>query len=181
MNAADKPLPASIRPIRAADLEEFRACLDRVARERVHIAFTAAPKVQQAQFFLGNMLKRALPFVVAECPIDGIVGWCDIYVETEDELRPGYSHVGRLGMGLDVKFRGLGLGSAMLRVALDLARSTRIERVELQVYASNEPAIALYRKFGFETEGVRRRARKLDGRYDDVVMMARLRPPQMQD
>ncbi len=181
MSAVVAALPAAIRAIRDSDLEGFCACLDRVARERVHIAFTAAPKVQQAQFFLAKMLQRGLPFVVAECPIDGIVGWCDIYVEPEDELRPGYSHVGRLGMGLDMNFRGLGLGSAMLRSALDLARATHIERVELQVYASNAPAIALYRKFGFETEGVRRRARKLDGRYEDVVMMARLRPPQMQD
>jgi RimJ/RimL family protein N-acetyltransferase len=170
---------ALIRPIRLEDLEGYLACLDRVARERIYIAFTAAPSAEQAQYFLNQMIKRQLPFVVAED--DGsIAGWCDIYVEAENEHRPGFSHVGRLGMGLDSEYRRQGLGDAMLRAVLDQAGGCGIERVELQVYASNEPAIALYRKFGFETEGMLRRARKIDGRYDDIVLMARLRPPQSQ-
>jgi len=171
--------PTVIRPIGPEDVEGYRACLDRVARERVFLAFTEAPTAEQAKFFVTSMLRRGLPFVVAEDD-EGIVGWCDIYVEPDSQHRPGFSHLGRLGMGLDQEYRRQGLGEALLRAALDAAQETGIERVELQVYATNEPAIALYRKFGFETEGVRRRARKLDNRYDDIVMMARLRPPRNQ-
>ena len=40
--------------------------------------------------------------------------------------------------------------------------------------ASNTAAIALYRALGFVTEGTKRRARKLDGEYDDNVVMALL-------
>ena len=36
----------------------------------------------------------------------------------------------------------------------------------------NLAAIALYEKFGFESEGVQRNAFKVDGRYHDLVMMA---------
>jgi hypothetical protein len=46
------------------------------------------------------------------------------------------------------------------------------ERIELEVFASNARALALYDKLGFVREGVRRRARKLGGEYDDVVLMA---------
>ena len=53
-------------------------------------------------------------------------------------------------------------------------RRRRIEKIELQVYASNRPARALYRKFGFAQEGRRIRARKLDGKYDDVILMGKL-------
>ena len=42
-----------------------------------------------------------------------------------------------------------------------------MERVDLEVFASNEAAIALYPKFGFVVEGMKKRARKLDGKYDD--------------
>jgi RimJ/RimL family protein N-acetyltransferase len=42
------------------------------------------------------------------------------------------------------------------------------------VWASNANAIALYRKLGFVEEGVRRRARLLDDRYEDSVEMALL-------
>ncbi len=40
------------------------------------------------------------------------------------------------------------------------------------MYASNGPAVALYEKIGFKREGVKRKARFLDGRYDDVIQMA---------
>ena len=42
------------------------------------------------------------------------------------------------------------------------------------MFASNERAIALYRALGFVIEGIKRRARKLDGQYEDNVFMALL-------
>ena len=52
-----------------------------------------------------------------------------------------------------------------------------MERVELEVLASNLPAISVYEKLGFQRKGVKRRARKLDGVYDDNVIMALLSVP----
>ena len=49
-------------------------------------------------------------------------------------------------------------------------------RLELTVYADNLPAIALYRKFGFEVEGTHRAYAMRDGRYVDALCMARLHP-----
>ena len=49
-----------------------------------------------------------------------------------------------------------------------------IERVELTVYVSNKRAIRLYESVGFVREGVKRKGRKLDGVYEDVLMMAKL-------
>jgi hypothetical protein len=48
------------------------------------------------------------------------------------------------------------------------------ERIELDVFASNVRARALYEQVGFVEEGVRRRACQLDGQYDDDVIMALL-------
>jgi RimJ/RimL family protein N-acetyltransferase len=42
------------------------------------------------------------------------------------------------------------------------------------VFASNTRAFALYERLGFVREGLKRRARKLDGGYDDDVLMALL-------
>jgi RimJ/RimL family protein N-acetyltransferase len=47
-----------------------------------------------------------------------------------------------------------------------------LERIELGVFASNIPAIKLYEKAGFVVEGVKKKARKLDGVYDDMIQMA---------
>jgi len=61
---------------------------------------------------------------------------------------------------------------ARLRAALNHAGNIGLERVELEVFASNHAAIRLYENLGFEVEGTLRRACKLDGNYDDLLRMA---------
>jgi len=46
-----------------------------------------------------------------------------------------------------------------------------VERVELEVYASNAHARHLYETFGFIVESHKTRARKLDGVDDDIIGM----------
>lgn len=53
-------------------------------------------------------------------------------------------------------FRGRGIGSALLDRILDAAVDARIRTVFLEVRASNEVAISLYRTRGFRHVGVRR-------------------------
>ncbi|MNE93505.1 putative acetyltransferase YhhY [compost metagenome] len=65
----------------------------------------------------------------------------------------------------------------MLATVLDLADNwMNVQRVELSVYADNDAAIGLYRKFGFETEGLFRQYAVRDGQLVDALSMARLRP-----
>jgi ribosomal protein S18 acetylase RimI-like enzyme len=97
-----------------------------------------------------------------------IVGWADV-------RRPpweGMHHVGVLGMGLLPTHRARGVGRQLLRAVLEAAVQAGMSRVELEVFASNGPAVALYRAMGFEGEGRKRGARVLDGRVDDLLVMA---------
>jgi RimJ/RimL family protein N-acetyltransferase len=55
-----------------------------------------------------------------------------------------------------------------------VARDRSLERVELDVYASNVTAIRLYEKFKFQVVGRKRKARKLDASYEDTIVMALL-------
>ena len=70
--------------------------------------------------------------------------------------------------------RGRGLGRALLERTFEAARRSGILRVELEVYATNTKAITLYERCGFQHEGLRGRARLLDGDTDDIVEMALL-------
>ncbi|RON52611.1 GNAT family N-acetyltransferase [Pseudomonas frederiksbergensis] len=86
------------------------------------------------------------------------------------------SHAGSIGMGVAVEWQGKGVGSKLLATALDVADNwMNLRRVELSVYADNEAAIALYRKFGFEDEGLFRDYAVRDGVLVDTLSMARLR------
>jgi len=163
--SADSPI--SVAPIAEDHIEGFRRCLDSVARERIHLGFLEAPSPERVAEFVRSNIVNGLPQFVAVRGGD-VVGWCDI----SPEDLPGFTHCGRLGMGVRKDQRRKGLGRRLLAAALERARAIGLERVELEVYASNLPAIALYRQAGFSVEGTKKKARKLDGKYDDVVCMA---------
>jgi putative acetyltransferase len=86
-------------------------------------------------------------------------------------------HVGGVGMSVHDDFHRRGIGSALMAALIDVADNwLDLKRLELTVYVDNAPAIALYRKFGFEVEGTRRHDAFRDGKYVDSYEMARLRP-----
>jgi len=73
-------------------------------------------------------------------------------------------------------WQGKGVGSALMRAAVDLAdKWLNLSRLELDVYTDNEPAIRLYKKFGFGVEGTLMNFAFRDGQYVNAFLMARLR------
>lgn len=85
-------------------------------------------------------------------------------------------HTASIGMAVHDAFAGRGVGSAMMAAVVDMAdRWWNIKRLELNVYADNGRAIALYERFGFEREGLLRAYAWRDGAYVDSLAMARLR------
>jgi len=86
-------------------------------------------------------------------------------------------HAMSIGMSVAREVQRQGVGTALMQALCDYAdRWIAALRLELTVYANNEPAIALYRKFGFEMEGRHRAYALRDGVYVDALAMARLNP-----
>jgi len=100
---------------------------------------------------------------------DNVVG--NIHVEAS---RFGF---GELGMNVAREWRGRGVGSALLRAAIERAREQGLHKLSLEVWPHNEAALALYRKFGFVEEGRRvEHYRRASGElWDAIVMGLRLR------
>lgn len=85
------------------------------------------------------------------------------------------AHSASIGMGVRDDYHGQGIGSKLLEALLDAADNwLNIRRVELTVYTDNAAAIGLYRKFGFEDEGVLRDYAYRNGAFADVLTMARI-------
>ena len=161
---------SEFRIIEIADehIDGFHRCVGVVARERRYIGLTDAPPIEGTRAFVQSVRDaRGAHFVVIDDARE-VVGWCDISRPTIE----GFIHSGRLGMGLLPHVRGQGLGRRLAQATIDAARARGVERVELEVFATNVRAIRLYERLGFVHEGVRLRARKLDGEYEDNVMMA---------
>ncbi|MCK4343556.1 MAG: GNAT family N-acetyltransferase [Phycisphaerae bacterium] len=69
--------------------------------------------------------------------------------------------------------RGRGYGTEATRLFLDYAFQTlNLNRVELEVFSTNEAGLRAYEKAGFVREGVQREQRFIDGRYVDQVLFS---------
>ena len=163
---------SSVRIVPTAErhIPGLHAALDQVAKERRYLAFLAAPPLAATREFSRALTSGAGVQVVAVTEDERVVGWCDI-VRVPME---GFNHTGRLGMGLLAPYRGQGIGRRLATAAIDAAQAAGMTRIELEVLATNLNAIHLYGKLGFVREGVKRRARYLDGAWEDNVLMALL-------
>lgn len=158
----------TIRPIQSVDADGFREALDSVCRERRYLARSEAPPPESVRKFVEANIQAGHPQFVAES--DGkIVGWCDTL---PDPKNFGRDHIAVLGMGVVREWRGQKIGRGLIEAVINATRlRPGLEKIELVVRASNTRALALYRKFGFETEGVKKRGLLADGHYDDLVLM----------
>ena len=156
-----------VRSISEEYFEGFHACLDSVARERHYLALVKAPPLESTKEFLRLDAEKGVIRKIA-IKHGEVIGWCDISPGRNE----GFTHSGRLAMGVCKKYRGVGIGKKLLRDAIADARNMGLERIELEVYPSNIPALSLYEKQGFVREGVKLKGRKLDGVYEDIIEMA---------
>lgn len=105
-------------------------------------------------------------YFVAEC--DGIV--CG-YVGIHTVLDEGYI----TNIAVDLNFRRQGIASKLLETLI--AKMGELTFITLEVRVSNNPAIALYKSFGFEEVGVRK------GYYtkpsEDALLMTKFREKQV--
>lgn len=158
-----------IRPTTPADAEALQALVGAVALERRYLGATQPFTVEQTRGYIAHVREGNGVALVA---VQGnrLLGWVDIMQGEYEGLR----HWGRLGMGVAPDARGRGIGSTLLREALRLGMA-RFDRIELEVFASNTRAHALYLRLGFVEEGRRRRARVIDGTVDDILILGLLR------
>jgi L-phenylalanine/L-methionine N-acetyltransferase len=87
------------------------------------------------------------------------------------------SHIGYLGgVAIHLDFGGKGLGAEMLKEILEFGQESGFLRIELSTATTNDKAIRLYEKMGFEKEGVLRNYTflKSENRFLDEMMMAYL-------
>lgn len=81
-------------------------------------------------------------------------------------------HTAVIGMGILKEWRNKGLGTALLKLAIEWSKENSIlELLWLQVYTVNELGLGLYRKVGFVENGIMKNFFKQDGKYFDNLTM----------
>jgi ribosomal protein S18 acetylase RimI-like enzyme len=159
-----------LTPLDESHFDRLHHLFDSVCRERRFLAFSqAGPKEQTFAYYRNIVDAGHIHFVALQG--DELIGWCDV-LPLIGQMR---AHAAVLGMAVSAGHRGRGIGRQLITTALAEADRRGFGRVELTVHAENHNAQALYRRVGFELEGVLRRGWCLDGQCWDVQLMARLR------
>lgn len=106
-------------------------------------------------------------FFVA-CVDKRIVG----YLIVQNEKPQRIAHRANIVIGVHSESRGQGVGNALFTHVMAWAQQVGLHRLDLTVIASNEVAVHLYKKMGFEIEGVKRHSLCIDGQYVDEYFMS---------
>jgi RimJ/RimL family protein N-acetyltransferase len=157
--------------LRPATIDDAPRIVAHLARVAASDAFFRLPPealtVEHEEAFIRAVRPEAYLYLLA---VDGddVVG--TLYLATGDA--PEIRHVASLAIALSPEARGRGVATRMMAEAILWAKDHGIKKIILNVISLNEPALRLYRRFGFVEEGRRQRMFRLGDRYADEVLLS---------
>ena len=128
------------------------------------------PTLEEEVSWVRSLVEHESSHLWVACEGAAVVGLLDF----QGHRHPQMAHGGILGTSLLEAYRGRGLGKELMQTLIGWAtRHPRLRRIELEVFSSNAHAIHFYTRQGFVREGARRQAVEVEGRWCDIVLMAR--------
>lgn len=119
----------------------------------------SAPVVGDFEQVTHSRIGEIISFVIEEKgQVVGVLQWRSLGEEAEI-----------LELAVDLKHRRQGHGSFLLRTFVQHISRSAVQKIFLEVRESNGPAIALYKKFGFQTSG--RRTNYYRNPEEDALLM----------
>ncbi|MED0658279.1 GNAT family N-acetyltransferase [Anoxybacillus ayderensis] len=164
----------NIRHATVDDAERLAALILQVESESDYLLFEAGERKltpeQQRSHLEAITNEDNATILLAETDEGELVG----YLLARGGFARRNRHSIYIVIGLLAAFRGKGMGTMLLTELERWAREKGVHRLELTVVVDNAPAICLYKKMGFEQEGIKRHSLNINGRYVDEYYMAKL-------
>ena len=164
-----KDLELTIRPAEIEDAESICALLDAVGAENIYLTTVPGERtVNQIKALIRQQTTNRCLLLVGDSHGDivGVLGFIGGVFKK-------ISHVVEIGMAIKRDSRNAGLGSILLREGISWARKKGFYRLELGVLSTNEQAMSLYKKFGFQEEGIRKSRYHIEGTWVDEILMSK--------
>jgi len=147
--------------------------LNSVASESDNLTFGSGDiefTLEKQTVFLSSVLAIELNYF-AVAKIDGVIIG---NINFRAGVNPRIKHTGEFGISVLKQYWGNGVANELLSSLINWAGATGcIGKINLQVRVDNENAIKLYKKFGFEIEGLITRTFLIDGKYYNSYQMGK--------
>jgi len=160
-----------LRPVNSADTEAYYQLLhdaDMLRLTGTQHHFTR----EQIERYIDSKSQdsSSILLLIADAATDEIIG--DIALQDISDT----NRSANLRIAISAaRHQGRGYGSEAILLLLDYGFGIRnLHRIELNVYAYNERAQHVYRKLGFQQEGIQRDALFYNHAYHDAILMSML-------
>jgi ribosomal protein S18 acetylase RimI-like enzyme len=144
-------VPYQVRSARPTDAEAWHALQRGIYAEGTAFVGDGAASASSLAARLRGLDPREGHVSLAV--VDGEpIGWVELHRGAARRL----AHLAVLTVAVAPRWRGHGVGTALMDAARRWAASRHLRKLQLHVRAGNTGAIALYRRLGYEVEGVLR-------------------------
>lgn len=99
-----------------------------------------------------------------------ICGWSAL---SQVSSRRVYAGVAEVSVYVSPLHKGMGCGKKLLQALIDYAEDNNIWTLQASIFIGNEASLSLHNKLGFRKVGYREKIAKLDGAWQDTVLMER--------
>ena len=166
--------------IRRGTVQDAQGVVDvinSIVQEGGLIAIYPALTVQQGEEFIAGLGPRGAMFVAeADGVILGVLS-----IEPYARHTRAMDHVATMGTYVYRNFRRRGVGRQLMTAGLEFARRQGYEKIIAYVRAGNSAAQSFYRRIGFIPKMLLERQIKIEGKYDDEVLMEMFVAPEEEE
>ena len=159
-----------LRPPKWEDLEGLMEYINSLVDEKAEIVLTKkVTREEEAEWLAKRLIsidKGDVIHVVAEVNGEVVAG------AEVGKQKYRMSHVGMLGIGIKSGFRGIGIGTVIMKILIEESRKAGLKVLVLDVSDTNNIAKELYEKMGFKEAGKIPKGICKNGKYIDLVRMA---------
>jgi len=158
-----------IRSVKWEDLDNLVDFINSLVDEDADILRSSKVTRSEEAEWLGKRLARVAnsELIDAVAEVEGKVV-ANSEVEKRSDLM---SHVAYVGIGVKSDYRGIGIGTQVMKVLIEESRKAGLKILVLDHFETNKTARRLYEKMGFRETGRTPKGIYKNGNYIDVVRM----------
>lgn len=159
-------LNAVIRPVTPQDASELTEKVKDIIKEGL-IQKEKPRTLDEEIDYINMMIENNNMYICVEINNE-VIGIARL-VRGELEMK---KHVALFRTWLTPSAQGKGIGKEIMKYSKEWAVKNNIEKICLTVFARNQIAYNLYKKYGFVHEGTQKKQICFNGEYDDEIYMA---------
>ena len=162
-----------IREVITKDAEKLAILMQQVDHNSQYMLWEAGerniPTENQIKMIEGIKNKDNSTILVAEAEKE-LIGYMFILGGGARRQR----HTAYIVVGILEEHRGKGIGTRLFSEMNEWASDNNIHRLELTVVIDNKAGVALYKKMGFEIEGIKKDSLLINDRFYDEYYMVKI-------